>query len=84
MEARAQLKMDDFRAKLGMIMDKSGTEPSLRTGLCPRVLQAVTQARSKVWPVETITGSAMSDPEIGHMNSVGGFGFRVSGLPVDL
>lgn len=74
--------MEDFKAKFGITIEKSGTEPSFRVGLYPRVRHAVMQARSKVCPVETITGSAISDPEIGQMNSAGGFVGRVSGLLV--
>lgn len=34
--------------------------------------QAWMQARSKVWPEATMTGSAMREHEIGQMNSAGG------------
>lgn len=38
-----------------------------------RFLQAWTEVRSKEWPEETITGSAMREPEMGQRNSSGGF-----------
>lgn len=38
-----------------------------------RSLQAWTEARSKEWPEETMTGSAMMEPEMGQRNSSGGF-----------
>lgn len=67
-----QLRMVDLRARLGMMVEKSGVEPSERVGLKERERQARTELRSKVWPEETITGSDMREPEIGQMNSFGG------------
>lgn len=64
--------MVDLRARLGMTVEKSGVVPSTRVGVNPRVLQTWTQARSKVWPEETTTGSAIKEPETGHRNSPGG------------
>lgn len=58
-----------LRAKLGIMVEKSGREPSGRVGVKARKLQASTQVRSKVWPEETITGSGMSVEEMGQMNS---------------
>lgn len=53
--------------------ERSGREPSGRSGAKPRVLQASAEERSKVWPEETMTGSAMREEEIGQRNSEGGF-----------
>lgn len=66
-----QLKMADLSARLGMTVVKSAAAPSGRVGLKERETQARTQFRSKVWPDDTITGSAMIEPETGHKNSTG-------------
>lgn len=66
-----QLRMADLRARLGIKVEKSGVEPSDKMGLNWSDLQALTQLHSKLCPEETITGSAIRDPEIEHMNSFG-------------
>ncbi|KAD0183000.1 hypothetical protein E3N88_44673 [Mikania micrantha] len=71
---RHQLIMADLRARLGMMVVKS-TVVKRVVGLKESDIQARTQLRSNVWPEETITGSAMSSPEMGQMNSGGGGGF---------
>lgn len=71
---RHQLTMADLRARLGMMVVKSTVEWRV-VGLKEREIQARTQLRSKVWPEETMTGSAISSPEMGQTNSGGGDGF---------
>lgn len=68
--------MVDFRARLGITEVRSGGGESTRLGVKFRALQTWTQTRSKVWPEETMTGSAIRDPEIGQMNSFGIWGFE--------
>lgn len=59
-------------AILGMIVEKSGVEPSDRIGVKLRFLQTWTQFLSNVWPEVTMTGSAIRELEMEHMNSDGG------------
>lgn len=74
-------RMVDLRARLGITEEKSGVDESGKVGVKPRALQALTQARSKVWPDETMTGSAIRDLEIGQRNSIGGcFGLGFNGF----
>ncbi|MFS7948333.1 hypothetical protein Hanom_Chr06g00558751 [Helianthus anomalus] len=65
--------MADLRARLGMMVVKSTVRRV--GGLKDKEIQARTQLRSKVWPEETMTGSAMRVLEMGQMNSGGGVGF---------
>uniref|UniRef100_A0A2P2IIK9 Uncharacterized protein n=1 Tax=Rhizophora mucronata TaxID=61149 RepID=A0A2P2IIK9_RHIMU len=60
-----------LRARLGITVEMSGTLPASSSGMKPRVLQAWTQARSKVWPADTMTGSFIREPEMGQRNSSG-------------
>lgn len=66
--------MADLRARLGMMVVKSTVARKV-VGLKEREIHARTQFRSNVWPEETITGSAISSPDMGQMNSGGGDGF---------
>lgn len=68
-----------FRARLGITLEKSGSEPSWSLGVKPKPLQTCTVNRSKVWPEETTTGSDIKELKIGQRNSVGGE-FLVSDL----
>lgn len=61
-----------LRAKLGITVEKSVVDLSGKVGLKPNFLQISTEARSKVWPEETTTGSNIKNPEIGQRNSGGG------------
>lgn len=56
-----------------MSEERSGREPSGSGGEKPRVLQASAEERSKEWPDETMTGSAIRELEMGQRNSEGGF-----------
>ena len=67
------LVIADLRARFGISVEKSGMVPSERFGVKFKFLQASTDTLSKVWPEETITGSAIRDPETGHRNSSGSF-----------
>lgn len=69
--------MADLRAKLGIMEVKSRVEK----GLNEREMEARRELRSKDWPEEMMTGSAMRMLEIGQMNSGGGDGgfLRVDG-----
>lgn len=74
-----QLRMVDLRARLRIMEEKSA-----KVGVKPRGLQALTQACSKVWPEETMTGSAMREPKMGQRNSFGGcFGLGLKGFEGD-
>lgn len=55
-----------------MTVEKSGDVPSDKIGVKLRFLQTRTQFLSNVWPEVTITGSAIKESEIEHMNSGGG------------
>lgn len=76
-DLRHQLRMADLRARLEITEEKSGGGESTRVGVKLRDLQTWTQARSKVWPEETMTGSAIREPEMGQMNSFGAWAFAV-------
>lgn len=65
------MRMVDLRARLGMTAEKSAASPPWRVGLKERETQARTQLRSNVWPEETMTGSAMIEPDSGQRNSTG-------------
>lgn len=56
--------MVDLRARLGNTEEKLGLDESTRVGVKPRAWQDRTQVRSKEWPEETMTRSAMRDLEI--------------------
>ena len=64
--------MVDLRAKFGIMVEKSGVEPSFRVGEKFKSLQTCTEMDSKVWPEVITTGSAMRELEIGQRNSKGG------------
>lgn len=67
-----QLRIVFLRAKLGIIAEKSGFEPSGKDDVNPSSRHTCTEVRSKVWPEDTTTGSNIKEPEIGQMNSFGG------------
>lgn len=76
--------MAEFRAKLGITVEKLGRVPSESVGVNRRSWHTCTQRRSKVWPEPTTTASEIKVLQTGQMYSGGDGGGGCGGGVVDL